>query len=101
MVRKKPREKTRTKEEHTVGFGILTLVALLTLVVGTVFYRFAESWAWLDSLYFSVITLTTVGFGDLAPTTGISKLFTVFYVFIGIGIILGFVNLLAKKEFMD
>jgi len=34
--------------------------------LGTVIYHFVEGWSWLDSLYFSVITLTTIGYGDFS-----------------------------------
>jgi voltage-gated potassium channel len=50
-----------------------------------------------DAFYFSVTTLTTVGFGDLAPTTTIGKLFTVVYIFAGLSIILGFLDTIAKE----
>jgi voltage-gated potassium channel len=79
-------------------FLFLGSLVVLMLGIGTVFYRLVERWAWLDSLYFSLITLTTVGYGDLAPTLGVSKIFTIFYVLIGIGIILGFVQFVAKKS---
>lgn len=69
--------------------------AVLILISGTVFYHTAEQWGWLDSFYFSVTTLTTVGYGDLHPTSDLSKLFTVMYIFIGLGAILGFINALA------
>jgi voltage-gated potassium channel Kch len=48
---------------------------------------------------FSSITLTTVGYGDLTPQTDAGKIFTVFYVFTGIGIIVGFVNAVARSSF--
>jgi len=63
--------------------GGLSLLVLL----GTVVYRVLEDWSWVDSFYFSSVTLTTVGFGDLSPTTTVSKLFTVFYIFTGISLI--------------
>jgi voltage-gated potassium channel len=66
------------------------------LVSGTTFYSFAENWSVVDAFYFSVTTLTTVGFGDPAPTTTLGKLFTVLYIFVGLGIIGGFINVLAK-----
>ena len=50
------------------------------------FYRFVEDLVWVDSIYFSVITLTTVGYGDFSPTTTTGKVFTIFYVLAGIGI---------------
>ena len=61
--------------------------ATLLLAVGTVVYRFAEDWSWVDSFYFCAIAVTTVGFGDLTPSTDATKLFTVFYVFAGISLI--------------
>lgn len=44
----------------------------------------------LDTFYFSAITLTTVGHGDLAPSPAAGKLFNVFYIFGGPGIGVGF-----------
>lgn len=69
--------------------------AVLILISGTFFYHAAEHWGWLDSLYFSVTTLTTVGYGDLRPTSDISKIFTIVYIFVGLGAILGFINAIA------
>ena len=48
-----------------------------------------EEQTYLDALYFSVMTLATVGYGDLAPQTALGKLFTIIYVLIGVGIITG------------
>jgi heme/copper-type cytochrome/quinol oxidase subunit 1 len=38
------------------------------------------------------MTLTTIGFGDFVPATDLGKIFTIVYVFMGLGILLGFVN---------
>ena len=57
-----------------------------------------EDWSWVDSFYFSAVTLTTVGFGDLSPTTTVSKLFTVFYIFIGISLIGALLNEFLKRH---
>ena len=77
-------------------FRALLFVLIVTLAGGTVFYSVAENWEVIDSFYFSVITLTTIGYGDLHPTTPFSKLFTVLYIFLGIGIIMTFINKLAE-----
>ena len=78
-----------------------TLLALVVslLVSGTVFFTLVEGWSVLDSLYFSVTTLTTVGFGDPAPATAAGKIFTIVYIFVGLGVIGGFINVLAKHTF--
>jgi hypothetical protein len=72
------------------------LATLLLVAVGTVVYRYIEDWSWVDSFYFSVVTVTTVGFGDLTPTTDGGKLFTVFYIIMGISIIATFLNARLK-----
>ena len=66
------------------------------LFIGTIAYHFIEGWSIVDSLYFSVVTLTTVGFGDFAPQTDGGKLFTVLYIIMGIGVILTFINTLQN-----
>jgi len=71
---------------------ILGSAAVLLLATGTVVYHFLEGWSWVDSFYFSSIAGTTVGFGDLVPTTDAAKLFTVAYVFLGLAIFGTFVN---------
>ncbi len=74
------------------------IVVVIILGLGMIFYHFNENWSWLDSLYFSVTTLTTVGYGDLFPTTTASKIFTIFYIFIGLGIVFGFIMEMIKRE---
>lgn len=70
----------------------LLFTTIFILGIGTVMYHYLEGWTWLDSFYFSVITLTTIGYGDFSPQTSPGKIFTLFYILIGIGIILSFVN---------
>ena len=77
-------------------FRAIAGVSFVTIGIGTVFYHLIEHMRWLDSLYFSVMTLTTVGFGDFAPKTDIGKLFTVGYVIFGVGIIAALANNLLK-----
>ena len=79
-------------------FRVLVRLVLLLLLGGTAFYSLVEDWNPLDALYFSVTTLTTVGLGDLAPKTAPGKLFTVLYIFVGLGIVGGFINTLARES---
>ena len=77
-------------------FRGLFALAVVLMLSGTLFYRGVEGWSALDSLYFSVTTLTTVGYGDLAPTTPASKVFTMVYLLLGVGVLVGFVGKLAS-----
>ena len=78
-------------------FRSLAVLVVFTLLSGTLFYRTVEGWSTVDAFYFSVTTLTTVGLGDIAPSTTFGKLFTAVYIFAGLGLIAGFVNAVARE----
>lgn len=75
--------------------ALLTFVILL-LVSGTVFFVEVEHWSIVDALYYCVTTLTTVGSGELRPHTDIGKIFTVIYLFMGVGAVLATLQLISK-----
>ncbi len=79
-------------------YRTLSISVLIILINGTVFYHFIEHLKWLDALYFSVITLTTVGYGDFSPQTNLGKIFTMAYIITGIGIIFGFIDAFYKHR---
>ena len=78
--------------------ALATLVGIL-LVSGSMFYMHAEGWSFIDSLYFCAMTMTSVGYGDLIPTTNISKVFTIIYTFSSIGVFVAMAATLAKFMF--
>lgn len=72
--------------------------ALIGLIIGgTVAYHIIERWSWVDSFYFAVTTITTVGYGDLTPTTQGSRLFTAFFVLAGVGIALTALTIIGSS----
>ena len=61
--------------------------ALSGLIIGgTIVYHRVEGWSWVESFYFCVTSLTTVGYGNLHPTNEFSMIFTAFYVLFGVAI---------------
>ncbi len=71
------------------------LIILMFLFGGATFYHYIEGWSYLDALYFSAYTMTTVGYGDIIPKTDTGKIFTIFYVFAGVGTALYGLSVLA------
>lgn len=69
---------------------------VVLMLIGTIFYHSTEKWSWTDSFYFTGITLTTIGYGDLYPTTQMTKIATVFFAFVGIGMVLFFFTIMAE-----
>ena len=70
------------------GAKALTLLAMLLLIIagGTVFFHHVEGWSWLDSYFFTVVTLSTVGYGELVPATPMGKIGTTVFILVGLGI---------------
>jgi len=71
------------------------------LILGTTFYTNVENLRPIDAFYFSAITISTVGYGDITPRTDLGKMFTIAYLFTGIGILLSFVNVIANHALKD
>jgi len=82
--------------ETALRFKWIVITVVTLIGTGSIFYHVAMKLKWLDAIYFSVITLTTVGYGDIHPTNDISKIFTIFYVLIGVGIIASTLSLLVR-----
>lgn len=67
---------------------VFLLVVLLALVfaLGTLGYMTIEGWNAFDSFYMTVITLATIGYGETHPLTTTGRAFTIFLIFVGLGI---------------
>ena len=62
----------------------LSLVVLMT-VIGAIGYMLIEHWSVLDAFYMSVITISTVGFGEVKPLSPAGRLFTIGLIVTGVG----------------
>jgi hypothetical protein len=76
-------------------FRAIAILLVFLLLGGSVFFHQVQGWPLLDSLYFCVMTISTIGYGDLAPTMAISKVFTMAYAVLGIGLFATFVGKLV------
>ena len=91
-----PHSQRSALRDHAYKVALALAVALLALA--TIFYHMVEDWTWVDSFYFSSVAITTVGFGDLSPTTDVSKLFTVFYIFAGFSLMVAVLNETLRRR---
>lgn len=83
----------------------LLFSTLLGIILGgTVFYRVVEGWTWIDAYFFTVVTLSTVGYGNLVPATAMGKIGTTVLIFAGLGVFaiaiqqLGNLAILQRKK---
>jgi voltage-gated potassium channel len=75
----------------------LPVVAGILVLTGTIFYWRFEDWNIIQALYFSVVTLTTVGYGDLTPTSDGTQIFTIIYILTGLGVLVALLASVAQQ----
>jgi voltage-gated potassium channel len=75
----------------------LPVAAGALVLTGTLFYWRFEDWTIIESLYFCVVTLTTVGYGDLSPTTAGTQIFTIIYILTGFGVLVALLTSVAEQ----
>lgn len=71
-------------------------MTIAIILLATLIYMWIEGWGPIDALYFTVMTISTVGYGDITPETSLGKLFTVVYVISGMGIFVALVTRIAN-----
>ncbi|MCZ6481541.1 MAG: potassium channel protein [candidate division NC10 bacterium] len=71
------------KEQTSVMLGVSLLI--LWTLVGTLGFISIEGWSFLDAFYMTIITLSTVGFGEIHPLSSQGRLFATFLIVTGIG----------------
>jgi voltage-gated potassium channel len=87
---------------------IYTAIILLILVlcIGVFGYRFVSDYSWVDAVYMTVITITTVGYGEVNPLDTEAKIFTIFLILSSV-VIVGYAisiiteYILSKNNFED
>ncbi len=83
-------------QEAKLQIGVTVISAILVILIGMMFYHTYEGLSLLDSWYFIVITLTTVGYGDITPHTSIGKFITPIFILTGIGIMTSLITGMNK-----
>jgi lysylphosphatidylglycerol synthetase-like protein (DUF2156 family) len=86
------------QKDHALAQAVSAISALVLLIsIGTTVYHYFENWTWIQSFYFTVCTITTVGYGDFYPTTDVTRLFTAIFVLSGVSIALTAFSILGSN----
>lgn len=80
----RPRFILTTRAKIRLGFAAVGIM----VATGTIVFHLLEGWSIVDSLYVTAQTVTTVGFGDLAPRTLYGRIFASLFMMLGVGIVL-------------
>ena len=74
--------------DRTANLIIVVLLAVFLVGLGTGGYMVIEDWTILDSLYMTMITLSTIGYGEVNPVSQPGRIFTLFLIVMGVGFFL-------------
>jgi hypothetical protein len=72
------------------------LICALIAVTQAFVFTWVEGWSFLDAFYFAVVSIATVGYGDLTPTTSLGKVLCLVFLVVGIGIFVLTVTTIAQ-----
>ena len=75
-------------------FGVVWLVTIF--LIGSFGYVVLEGWSIFEGFYMTVITLTTVGYGEVRPLTQTGRTFTIMLIFLGVGFMFYVVTAIAQ-----
>lgn len=78
---------------------IVLSIFIIGIIGGAFAYHFVEGWEILDSFYFVIITVTTIGYGDFVPQTVVGKVFTMFFAFFGVATALYLFSAISSSIF--
>jgi voltage-gated potassium channel len=81
------------------------LIFILVLIFGTVIFISLENRSLIDAFYYIIVTIATVGYGDVHPTTSAGKIFAILLIITGVGTFLGVIAnatelMLSRREKM-
>ena len=74
--------------DRTSSLIIVVMLAVLLVAIGTGGYMVIENWTIMDSLYMTVITLSTIGYGEVNPVSQPGRVFTLVLIVMGVGFFL-------------
>ena len=82
--------------EHTYHPILFICLGIVLLAIGTLGYVLIDDWPVMDALYMTVITLTTVGYGEIRDISNTGRLFTIFLIIMGVGFYLYVVSYIIQ-----
>lgn len=86
---------TRSQQHVSLALAIVVILIL----IGAVFYHNYEYLNWLDAFYITIMTVVTIGTRDFAPTTDISKIFTMVYALVSVPTLIFCLGVIVEDRF--
>lgn len=92
------RRRIKWKVLHKHVITIFLLAVLFIILIWAIIFKFTEWRNFLDSTYFIVMTITTIGYGDITPITQPWKIISMIYAFMWVPIFFGIMGILLENR---
>lgn len=80
----------------------MAIISVFVIIILSIFlFKYFEKWSFVDSFYFTVITLTTIGYGDITPITTHGKIAASIFALMGVGVFLFCIGVIAEHYFTE
>ncbi len=87
------------KRDFNIGIIACVISLFAILIIGTLGFHSIEGWGWINALYMTVITVSTVGYGELHPLSESGRIFTMFLIAFGVAIVAAAFSVISKTIF--
>lgn len=95
MARRKP--KTELEVDKLIIFVLITIISILAL--WALSFHIVEGRTYFNSLYFTIATFSTIGYGDVVPVTFLGKVFVMIYAFLWVPLFVAITTLIMERRF--
>ncbi len=72
------------KDPFYLNFLLVALLLVALIIIGAIGYHIIEGWNWFESLYMTIISFSTVGFGEILPLSPAGRIFTIAIIMLGL-----------------
>ena len=96
MIRKKPKHREFI-DNNMILVALLIIASILFL--GAYWFHYAEGWHYFNALYFTIITMSTIGYWDIVPLTHAWKSLTMVFAFLGVPMFIALSGVILENRF--
>ncbi len=92
------KKKHRETDTKRIILSLLWFI-FIAIILWSVFFHISEWWSYFDSLYFTVITFSTIWYGDVVPLTHTGKIIAMFYAILWVPLFVGITSVVMELRF--
>lgn len=96
MTKRKPKHREFIDDNMIL---VAILIVLLILILGAYWFHYAEGWSYFNALYFTIITMSTIWYGDIVPLTQLWRSLAMIFAFLGVPMFIALSGVILENRF--